>query len=73
MVITNANIVDVVSGKVTPNRLLAISGDTVKAIDDAKKINQYKAVKYVNAQNEYEHAILLLCWLTINNQQQIAY
>ena len=53
MVITNANVVDVVSGKVTPNRLLAISGDTIKAIDEAKKINQYKAVKYVNAQNEY--------------------
>lgn len=53
LVITNVNVVDVRLGKIVPNRLLAISHDTIKAIDDAKKRSQYKAERYVNAEGKY--------------------
>jgi imidazolonepropionase-like amidohydrolase len=53
LVITNANVVDVEHDKVIPNRLLAISGNTIQTVDDTKKQNQYKAVQYLDAQNKY--------------------
>jgi imidazolonepropionase-like amidohydrolase len=45
--------VDVISGEVDKNKLLAISNDTIKAIDETKMANQYKADKYVNATGKY--------------------
>jgi imidazolonepropionase-like amidohydrolase len=53
LLITNANIVDVVSGKVIKNQLIAISGDTIKAIDNTKAAAKYSAVKQVDAQGKY--------------------
>jgi imidazolonepropionase-like amidohydrolase len=53
LVISNANIVDIIGNKIIANRLLAISGDTIKAIDDTKKLKQYKAARYVNAAGKY--------------------
>ncbi len=53
LVITNANIVDAVNNKVVPHRLIAISGDTIQAIDDMRKLKRYKADQYVNAGNKY--------------------
>jgi adenine deaminase len=53
IVISNANIVDVINNKVIPHQLLAISGNTIAAIDDASKEKTYKARQYVNAENKY--------------------
>ncbi|HEY4289270.1 MAG TPA: amidohydrolase family protein [Puia sp.] len=53
VVITNLNIIDVTTGKVAANRLLAISGDTIKAVDDTKKVAKYKADRYVDAKGKY--------------------
>src|ERR1700754_4341117 len=53
VVITNLNIVDATTGKVTKNRLLAISGDTIKAVDDTKMVSKYKADRYVDARGKY--------------------
>lgn len=53
IVITNLNIIDVTTGKVTKNRLLAIDGDTIKAVDDTKAAARYKAEKYVDGAGQY--------------------
>jgi imidazolonepropionase-like amidohydrolase len=53
LVITNLNIVDVITGKVTRNRLLAISGDTIKAVDDTKMVARYKADRYFDGMGKY--------------------
>src|ERR1700722_1222891 len=53
LVITNANIVDVINNKIVPDRLLAISGDTIIAIDNTSNAKNYKADHYVNASNKY--------------------
>lgn len=53
LVITNVNIIDVTTGKISRNRLLAISGDTIKAVDDTKMVSKYKADRYLNAMGKY--------------------
>ncbi|HEY4061283.1 MAG TPA: amidohydrolase family protein [Puia sp.] len=53
LVITNANIVDVVNGKIIRNQLLAISGDTIRAVDDTKMAAKYKADRYLDAMGKY--------------------
>jgi imidazolonepropionase-like amidohydrolase len=53
LVITNLNIVDVTTGKIARNRLLAISGDTIKAVDDTKMVARYKAHRYFDAMGKY--------------------
>lgn len=53
LVITNANIVDVVNGKILPNRLIAISGNTIEAVDDTRKAAAYKADRYFDAKGRY--------------------
>jgi imidazolonepropionase-like amidohydrolase len=53
LVITNANIVDVGTGKVLMGRLLAISGDTIKAVDEASAISRYKADRVVDVAGKY--------------------
>ncbi|HXB29491.1 MAG TPA: hypothetical protein VNW49_06715, partial [Puia sp.] len=39
IVITNANIVDVANNKIIPHQLLAISGNTIAAVDEVSKVN----------------------------------
>jgi imidazolonepropionase-like amidohydrolase len=53
LVITNANIVDVKSGHIIRNRLIAISGDTIKAVDDTKRAGKYNADRYFDAMGKY--------------------
>ncbi|MBS1663997.1 MAG: amidohydrolase family protein [Bacteroidetes bacterium] len=53
LVITNANVVDVINGKIIKNQLLAISGDTIKAVDDTKMAAKYKADRYLDAMGKY--------------------
>ena len=53
IVITNASIVDVTNNKIIPHRLIAISGDTIKAIDDIKKVKQYTADRYIDIADKY--------------------
>jgi imidazolonepropionase-like amidohydrolase len=53
IVITNANIVDVASNKIIPHQLLAISGNTIAAVDETSKMNHYKADRYIDAKNHY--------------------
>ena len=53
LVITNANIVDAKSGKIIRDRLLAISGDTIKVVDDTKMAAKYKADRTIDAMGKY--------------------
>ena len=53
LVITNANIVDVANGRLIKNQLIAISGDTVKAVDDTRKAAGYKADRIIDANGKY--------------------
>ena len=53
LLITNANVVDVAAGKIIPHQLLAISNDTVKAVDDTKFAAKYKAEKQYDAHGQY--------------------
>lgn len=53
VVITNVSIIDVTTGKVTSNRLLALSGDTIKAVDDSKRVAKYKASRYFDGAGKY--------------------
>jgi len=53
LVITNVNIVDATTGKIVPHRLLAISGNTIKAVDDSKMAAKYKADRYVDGMGKY--------------------
>jgi imidazolonepropionase-like amidohydrolase len=53
LVVTNASIVDIAAGKIIKGRLLAISGDTIVAVDDTKKAGSYKADRIVDAMGKY--------------------
>jgi imidazolonepropionase-like amidohydrolase len=53
IVISNAKIVDITNNKILANKLIAISGHTIQAIDDTKMIARYKADKYVDAGGKY--------------------
>ena len=53
IVITNANIVDVVNSKIIPHQLIAILGNTIGAVDETSKVNHYNADRYIDAQNHY--------------------
>jgi len=53
LVLENASVVNVSTGKITYKRLLAISGDTIKAIDDTKKVKQYRADRYIDLAGKY--------------------
>ena len=53
LVITNASIIDPTTGKITKNQLLAISGDTIKAVDDTKASAGYKVDQYFDAKGKY--------------------
>ncbi|HEX4849191.1 MAG TPA: amidohydrolase family protein, partial [Puia sp.] len=53
IIITNANIVDVVNNKIIPHQLIAISGNTISAVDEVSKVNHYKADRYIDAKNHF--------------------
>ncbi|GAA4429942.1 amidohydrolase family protein [Pontibacter saemangeumensis] len=53
LIITNANVVDVASGKVLPKRSLAINDGIILAIADTEAANQYKADTTLDAQGRY--------------------
>ncbi|OCX54639.1 hypothetical protein BEL04_10455 [Mucilaginibacter sp. PPCGB 2223] len=53
LVVKNATIVDVAGNKTIPHRLIAISGDTIKAVDDDKMLAKYKAARYLDAHGKY--------------------
>ncbi|MGB4398468.1 MAG: amidohydrolase family protein [Daejeonella sp.] len=53
LVLENASVVNVTTGKIAYKRLIAISGDTIKAIDDTKKVKQYKADRYIDLSGKY--------------------
>ncbi|TDH26997.1 amidohydrolase [Segetibacter sp. 3557_3] len=53
LVITNANIVNVAEGKIESGRLIAISGNTIQAIDDTRKSAQYKAARSIDLGGKY--------------------
>ncbi|HEX2845090.1 MAG TPA: amidohydrolase family protein [Chitinophagaceae bacterium] len=53
LVITGANIVDVANNKIITDRLIAISGDTIMAIDDSKKRKQYDADRHIDIAGKY--------------------
>jgi len=53
LLITHANIVDVRHGKILANRLLAISGDTIAAVDDSRRAPGYEADRYFDAAGKY--------------------
>jgi imidazolonepropionase-like amidohydrolase len=53
IVITNANIVNVVNNKIIPHQLIAISGNTISAVDEVSEVNHYKTDRYIDAKNHY--------------------
>lgn len=53
LLITNAQIVDVINNKIISNRLVAIAGNTIVAVDDTKAASKYKADRYIDAGGKY--------------------
>ena len=53
LIITNTRIIDIASGKTSENRLIAISGDTIKAVDKMENIGNYKSSKIIDAHNNF--------------------
>lgn len=53
LIITNAKIVDVAHNTIISGKLIAIKGNTIKAIDDTKMLAKYKADKYIDAAGKY--------------------
>ena len=53
VVITNASIVDVANSTIIRNRLIAIEGNTIKAVDNTKMAAKYKADRYIDAHDKY--------------------
>ena len=53
LMISNANIVDVASGKVIGNQLILISGDSIKKVVNSKDVEKYEAKKEINAEGKF--------------------
>src|ERR1700761_5830579 len=53
LVITNVHIIDPSTGSIARNRLLAISGDTISAVDDSRMAAKYKADRYLDGGGKY--------------------
>lgn len=49
----NATIVDVKAGKLLSDRLIAITGDTIKIVEEAGKKEQYEAQQVLDVQGKY--------------------
>jgi imidazolonepropionase-like amidohydrolase len=49
VVITNATVIDVVSGKTTPRQAIAMHGDTIVSIGDARRASSLRAARTVDA------------------------
>jgi imidazolonepropionase-like amidohydrolase len=53
LLIVNASIVDVQGGKVHPNRLIAISADTIRTVDDMANRDLFSGKQVIDAQQQY--------------------
>jgi imidazolonepropionase-like amidohydrolase len=53
LVITNASIVDLANSAIIRNQLIAIEGNTIKAVDNTKMAAKYKADRYIDAHGKY--------------------
>ena len=53
LIITHASLVDAVHNQVIKNRLVAISGQRISAIDTMSRLGRYKALRYVDAKGQY--------------------
>ena len=53
LLITNASVVDVVTGVVTPGRTIALRGDTILSIGNARSAAAYRARQIVNVHGKF--------------------
>jgi len=53
LLIVNANIIDVAHGEVSPNRMIGISEDTIRVVDDMTNRDLYEAKQVIDAQRKY--------------------
>lgn len=53
LLITNATLVDVLSGSLQPGKLIAISADTIRIVADASMENEYEAMEIMDAGGKY--------------------
>ena len=53
VLITNTRIIDIATGKISEKSLIAISGDTIQAIDNMANLENYKASKVIDAKNNF--------------------
>lgn len=53
LLITNATLVDVLSGSLESGKLVAITADTIRVVDDASKQHEYEALEIVDAEGKY--------------------
>lgn len=53
LLILNASIVDVGSGEIIPERLVGISGDTIRFVGDMADSDNYEAEKTLDAENKF--------------------
>lgn len=53
LLILNASIVDVASGEILPNRLVGISGDTIRFVGEMADSEKYEAANTLDAQNKF--------------------
>lgn len=53
LLLTNATIVDVQTGTLIPDQLIAISGDTIRVVDAAENLAKYTATQTLDAQGKY--------------------
>ncbi|MFN4762690.1 amidohydrolase family protein [Gillisia sp. Q332] len=53
LLILNASIVDVASGEILPDRMVGISGDTIRFVGEMTESDDYKADKILDAENKF--------------------
>ncbi|WP_029038653.1 amidohydrolase family protein [Salinimicrobium xinjiangense] len=53
ILILNATVLDVETGEETPGRLIAISGDTIRAVESMDSEDQFEAARFIDAQNAF--------------------
>lgn len=53
LLINNASVVDVISGSVSQNKMIAISDGQIVAVEDASKITSYYAPEVINAEGKF--------------------
>ncbi|WP_029033668.1 amidohydrolase family protein [Salinimicrobium terrae] len=53
LLILNATVLDVETGKEMPGKMIAISGDTIRAVLDIEESEKFTATKVIDAENQY--------------------